>query len=283
MEKLRDLLHSLVHGPSVRLRKYELAALQAWRSTLPSDGGERFDRQKEVLRSVHRYSAGRLLVFFPRQDRLPANLAFPDSSEELLVAIVTVVPRGQREPELEGRIVLHKGWLSSLEFRSQPSKLGFDKGTEVDVKHVKVARDPMRESRQGIGRLSYPHNWGGCFESLNRISVVRPKGQPVDEANRQIILAGWGASFPEDYLEIVSQADGLDIGHVHVLGLTELRSIVLPDHDLIVLAEIESKGVICLERKEEKSQVVFLQDDAESPEPLTERFCEVIKREILKR
>jgi len=275
MELLNRLIHVLIHGSSVQLRKYELACLRAMREALPTTARAVFNRQLEFLKSIHRHSKGKMLTFFPlRHEAVPESLLFADRAEERVVLVLAMAPRGAPRPILRAKVVLHRGALSSVEFQEQPSRLGFEKNTPVEVVRAHLTHDPTVVPTQEGRRLPYPDTWAGCLERLTSLGSIEGLQQPLEETSQTAILQSWGVKFPTDFLDILVQTDGVKVGSVRVNGLSELRSIVLPTYNLCVLAEVENEGVLCVI---EDGSLFFLSNESDTPEPLMTSFCQALE------
>jgi hypothetical protein len=107
-------------GSSAGLRSYERACLLSWRSRLPQEAAILLDRQLQFLTFIQRLSDGKLITFYCREGQLPDSVLFPNTDSESIAAIFHL--RIDSSPEsIRGRIVLHKGRLSSIEFQKVPS------------------------------------------------------------------------------------------------------------------------------------------------------------------
>jgi hypothetical protein len=259
------------------MRPYERVCFDAWRATLPSHGAYILDKQIHYLKAVHRYSRGKLLVFFPAHNlAVPEEFLFPNRSNECVCAHVQVVLESDTSRRINARIILHEGRLSSIEFRQSPEDSGFKADSQVKVVEVKVHIDPM-EDTAAQPRKSYPKFWTGSLARWSLLGEVRPWAPPLEDASRVKILSSLGVKLPEDYLDVVAQVEGAQIGRVRILGVTEIRHIVLPKQNLCVLAEVEGSGVLCVDELRDSAQLLFLANDENHPEPRAGTLCAVIE------
>jgi hypothetical protein len=61
---------------------------------------------------------------------------------------------------------------------------------------------------------------------------------------------------------------------VKALGVSQLRTVVLPEHDLCVLAEIDGGDAVCVDEASTPARLVFLKDDY--PVAVKQSFCDVL-------
>jgi len=69
------------------------------------------------------------------------------------------------------------------------------------------------------------------------------------------------------------------MGPLKINGLSQLRSIILPKHNLCILVEVQDKGVLGID---ENGELFFLSNDGDAPERLLASFCEAIRAHMPK-
>jgi len=279
---LSTLKHWVLFGTSIKIRGYEAACIEAWRKALSPEAAHILDQQLQQMTFLQRLSSGKLLTFHSLDhDTLP--LTFPNDAEELIVALVEIRTAGNRSTVI-ARIVLHLGKLSSLEFKTEPRLAGFTNDTDVEVVDIQLIADPMAsrtDMKAGrIAEFSIPA-WWGCLLRLSKIARIEKYVAPASDQSVQMLIKAHSGLLPDDYLEIIKQSDGVIARGVTILGAHELRSIVLPNHDLCAMAEFDDGDVLCLDESSAIPMLVLLRDD--SPTPVPQRFCDALITELQKR
>jgi len=167
----------------------------------------------------------------------PPSMLFPTTSEELCIASLSFAAPGKPRPIRVQFWVVH-GHLFSLQFSQSPRGVPAD---QIHIRSVKVLADPMAvpeepralEPQALMGRLA---QWIGG----RQVSGLR---EPLPRARREAMIGELGTALPADYLEIVSQTEGLQVNGWRVHGVSEIRSVVSPEANYYVLAECE-RGVL---------------------------------------
>jgi hypothetical protein len=125
-----NYLSRLVHLAfgSNRLRPYEQACIDAWRSTLPVVLRQKLDGQLSKFDLVQRQARGTKSVFYiardPQYQSWGEDVLFPDREEDRKVFAATLTGRiGDVAESVRFSIYLHRGRLSSIEFASEPGAL----------------------------------------------------------------------------------------------------------------------------------------------------------------
>ena len=277
--KLKNLA---IYGRSATLRGYEIACLDAWRANLSAEAAAILDAQLAFPSFVQRLSGDKLVVFHGQPGSAKKLSAlFPNVADELVASVVEVGPVGGGTA-VGVRIVLHRGRLSSLEFKREPASCGLGSSTEAEVLAVRLIANPMQEPLQQVARVQPlpPPVWSGCLARMSAISQLEDFRAPISpEALRALGNAHLG--LPEEYLDILRQSDGLRFGDIIVLGSDGLRNIVLPRVDLCVLAEM-GDDCLCVDEVDGSGALVFLRG-GEDLVPVALPFCDTLISEFLRR
>jgi len=267
LSKVKDWV---LYGSNASLREYELVCIEAWRTSLSHEAATILDYQLKYLTFLQRLSRDKLLSFHANKGAtLPAEFTFPNNGAEVVVALVDL-RADERHSQTSARIVLANGRLSSLEFRAEPSSVGLIKRGSVEVIRIKMIADPMVTGTEGNVDASLRTEWHGCLLRLSESAKIEAYLPPADDSEVRTALEVH-SSLPEDYIEIIRQSNGLRAGRVKVLGASQLRTVVLPEHDLCVLAEIDGGDAVCVDETYTPARLVFLKDDY--PVAVNQSFC----------
>ena len=273
MGLLSTVKYWVLHGSSAALRDYELACIEAWRKSLSPEATSILDYQLKHLTFLQRMSRNKLLSFHAAEGAmLPAEFTFPNNGTELVVALVDL-RADERHSQTSARIVLHNGRLSSLEFRVEPSSVGLIKHGSVEVIRIKMIADPMVKGAGSKVGGDLQTEWHGCLLRLSEIAKIEAYFPPADDSDMKTALEVH-SNLPEDYIELIRQSNGVRVGRVKVLGVGQLRTVVLPEHDLCVLAEIDGGDAVCIDEASTPTRLVFLKDDY--PIAVKQSFCDVL-------
>jgi hypothetical protein len=250
--------------------------LQAWRKQLPLAAVEILDKQIERFDLVQRQPGDKLVCFFdvgdPTVSSWPESLLFPNRAEEL-VPVTVKLRRTDGEGELSGDITLHRGRLFSIIFAKRPLDIFERKTTDVQVAGVVLRANPMESadpSQKPVDLCGWVADWNSRF----RVTHVSP---PLSSSTIKDRVDGIDARLPKDYLEMVSQTDGFEVGNCKVLGLSMIRRLVLPEYNLYVLAELSGQLVVGVKQGSTRTEVVVIDQELEDLRVAGESFREAVE------
>jgi hypothetical protein len=264
-------LRALLYGGSTRLSSCERLCLDVWKARLTEPATQILNRQLNAFDFVQRTAGGTVVMFHCADrrayERWPDDQLFPRRAEELVAAIVRLEPKARAHVSetrtrstLKATIMLHKGRLSSLEFNKRPDSI-LPKGlTWAAVEAtVEIRADPMTPAIEGpdlsLDRLrGWVRDWLAALEAQH----IRP---PRPALERDRLLADVDAAIPDDYRELVSQTDGFSVGTCEIHGPAQIRPIMLPESQFLLLAERPDKGVIALQDGEPHPRLYYIDNE----------------------
>jgi hypothetical protein len=284
------LFRRAVFGWHSSLRNYESACLNAIRSALTPPAQRVMRAQLEAFDLIQRHSDDRLVTFHDLKNDLrdSSYKQWPESQffasrglEELLVASAWFRFKSTSKSTgiVRANIVLGGGRLVSMDFDKNPTRAWTPELQEADVEILRVTVwfDPMSEPyAPGPLMVGTLRGWIGDLAAAGRVVSAR---SPLPPERRSITLNQLETEFPSDYLDVVTQADGCDLGGCRILGLSELWRIVLLDKTFIVIAEVTGRAEIAVSAGARGQ--IYLLDHAEHdvPRPSGETLQEVLLRE----
>ena len=72
---------------------------------------------------------------------------------------------------------------------------------------------------------------------------------------------------PEDYLELIEATEGLSVGRMAILGLSQVYEIVMSDWNYYLVVEISSLGMLGVRAHGTDGEIYFLDYDGSPPWP----------------
>jgi len=290
MTSFMHLFRRAVFGWDSSLRNYELACLNAIRSALTPPAQRVLSAQLEAFDLIQRFSNDRLVTFHDlRNDLRDASYKqWPEGQfftsrrkEELLVASAwfRFNSKSKVSDIVRVNIVLYGGRLGHMDFDKSPRKASSGEwaARDVEILRVTVWFDPMSELfAPGPLEVGTLRGWIGDLAAAGGVVSAR---SPLPPERRSIALNQFETEFPSDYLEVITQADGCDLGGCKILGLSELWRIVLLDRTFIVIAEVTGRADIAVSAGA-RGQIYLLEHEQQDvPRPSGESLQEVLLRE----
>ena len=206
--KKTSLLYGLLYGPPAKLRPYEVAILQELGAKLLGTSAKKLKAQLNLL-VARRQTQDRVLLFQPIQDgvELADDVLFNNKEGELLLCNAAL--ENQSGKRISARVFSYKGRLSTIQLSSIPGSLA------LIVKTTTIVADPdVMEEESG-----YSKKWTGLVERFGRVGRIQdPTHAPLSPQQRQEIIQTMGVELPDQYLEVIEQADGLNLGKVKIFG-----------------------------------------------------------------
>lgn len=206
----------------------------------------------------------------PTRENVPL---FPNTVPEVRLARISFVA-ADKPKGLRVEFWLVQGTLFSLQFDQSPR--GID-ASRIEIKDVKVMVDPMvpavaerREPIEADTLTDWPREWS------RKWAVARLR-EPLPGPDQQRILAQLDAKLPTDYLELVAQTEGLELPGCVVYGLSEVRSVVLPEANYYVLSELADRGVVAVQEGKADGTVFFVDYEGQE-EDMGFSFRDAIER-----
>lgn len=272
---------------SAKLRPYESAVLDAWRDRLSEDAGAILEKELALYDYVQRQSADKITCFFCLRDRgcstWPADAFFPlRTTEDIPVARVTLARTdGGAKTHLQADVVMGDGRLLSIDFNTRPAMV-FPKevrGQDVAVMDLELFADPMSpdpyrtepfaDAKQLKGWL---REWAGKWE----LTDLR---HPLPPAIRSELVGRFDSTLPPDYLELVGQTEGAQVGRCKVNGLSQVWNFPWPDESFYILADIKGRGAVGVRQGDSDGVLYYLDNEDDEAEAVGTSVRAVIERE----
>ena len=101
--------------------------------------------------------------------------------------------------------------------------------------------------------------------------------EPLGDEQRQRLLREISGALPEDYLLLVGLTEGLDVGNISILGVSQIYEVVMPDWNYYVVAELQSVGVLAVKAHSKESDLYFLDYEGGRPRRMGTTLAEAVK------
>lgn len=187
---------------------------------------------------------------------------FPNASTETKLARISFAAADKSKP-LRVEFWLVHGTLFSLQFTQSPRGIDPER---IEIKDVKVLADPMvpvvAEPR-GLIEPDTLRDWPGEWATKWQLTDLR---EPLSEPQRRQVLEQLDAKLPADYLELVTQTEGLAFDECVVYGLSEVRSVVLPAQNYYILAELADRGTLAVKEGQSDGKIYFVDYEGQEEE-----------------
>jgi hypothetical protein len=238
------------------LRPLERKLFDALVAHLSSDAREVLHGQLRLVNRVQRHTDGKEVNLYQirrRKVSLEGMPVFPFAVEEAKLASVRYRVTGEtRTRRVDFWLV--NGHLFQMQFRESPRGVDAEK---VEIRDVKLLVDPMvpaqPEERRSLD-LTALTGWLAEWSHQRQVGDLREPPPPEQRAER---LGRIEAALPSDYVELLSQTDGLQVERCRVYGLSDVREVVLPDATYYVLAEMEDRGVLGVRQGQPDGELFF--------------------------
>lgn len=245
---MEGLLNVLM-GVRPEFYPFEVRIIEEVKSRMDNDSASRLQRQVEVINKIQRLADGKEVNLYRMLRGKPIfddTLRFANAGDEALLASV-ILTGADKRAKLKADIWLAKGRLFSLVF-SKPPKLFFAgmnlKSVQPDIIDVRLWFDPTQRTiidRDSVVDASALTGW---LRDWNSKGIISSLHAPLSESQRSEYLDRVDAQLPADYLELVSQTEGVHLAGCIVHGVSKIRQIALPDANYYVLAELEGLGAL---------------------------------------
>ena len=237
-------------------------------------------KQYKQINYVQRFSKDKEVNFYRIKNCKPyldKTIQFPNNQSVLRIASILFnvksVPKTYRAD-----MWLVRGYLFSIEFNQSPKKIG---NNEIELKEIKLLADPMAKPEISQQITVSALEISGPINNISQLGTLNNLKKPIAIARRKILIQNLNAALPEDYLEIVSQTEGLTTDICTIYGLYEIKSLILSNDNYYILSEIETEGAIAVKQDTKTAELYFLDYDGRPPVKMGTSLVEAIKSKII--
>lgn len=257
------------------LRPLERKLIEALATSLSRGAGALLNQQMALVNRVRRFVDDKEVNLYQiRRGKatLEGMPTFPLVVPEVKLATIIYASPGQPRPSRVD-FWLVNGFVFSLQFSKSPRGVEADL---VEIQEVKVLVDPMvpaETTKERSVAASALTGWLAQWAIEWQLSSLR---EPLPPEQRSEKLGQIEATVPPDYVELVSQTEGLQVDGCRVYGLSDVREVALPDATYYVLAEMEDRGVVAVRQGQSDGALFFFAYDAK-PTPMGLLFREAVE------
>jgi len=208
---------------------------------LPEESAVVLQRQMQDVASVYR--DGGEVIYRSKRGKSHSAPPFAAKDAELKFATVRFSLSNPREIWVSDFFLI-MGHLGALVFTPKPPSIR--EASEVNVKDAIILRNPdlpvAQVTSEPIARenVTLP----AWLRAVEKTHEVRDLHEPLSPDHRQRTVKNITAELPPDYLELMEQAEGLEVGNIGILGLSQAYEVVMPDWTYYLLAEVNNVGML---------------------------------------
>ena len=277
---MKGLLDSLL-GRGPRLYPFEVAVIEKVVACLGGDAGFKLQRQVEEINKIQRLSEGKEVNLYKMSGGRPSfddGLSFGGIDDEALLATVSLTGSATKKGLLKIELWLVYGRLFSLVSNKKPSEFFMTEqldAVQPTITDVKIWLDPMRPEKilpceADISLSGWLYEW----QKQGSVSDLRA---PLTPKERMDALKRIDAALPADYVEMLSQSDGLKIGEYQIYGAMGLRKIVTEDANYYALAESGLQRGLVVKENSADSELFLLDYEEDSIRPIGKSLQEAVE------
>jgi hypothetical protein len=245
----------------------------------------------ESFDMVQRLSADKLVTFHSfkyrsRDEWIAAKAAYKLLADEVRAA--RIILRVKDKKRIKATVVLHEGRLSSLEFDLSPRDILERQENRVELKELngsdmpsdietecETLVDPMEPAGQGPLEAPTLTGWVKALADDFNAKTL----SPLSADRRAEFLQTIDSSLPNDYNELVSQTEGMELAPVSINGVQEIRSLVLPHGNYYVLASLQDdRGDLAVKQGERTGRLYLLDSEGQEIEVLGSSLRGALKK-----
>lgn len=235
-----------------------------------------YQSQLDAVNKVQRLGRGREINLYRMRGSKPSNdpaMAFRDRRDELAFARVRFrIPSESNARRMT--VYMVRGFVFSLVF--DPPAAQVQQRDDAEIVKVEIGAEPMRsEAPMDVEPMS---DYSQVSDELRRwrmrygLSGLR---RPLTVTERESRIQEIPARLPRDYLRLMAEADGLEVGSWTIYGLAQVHGIALDDAEYQVLAELHDRGILAIENDTENLYFLPFDGSVRAPIPAFTREIEV--------
>lgn len=252
-----------------RFTKLESALLESLQATLPPEPRSILEQQLRAITSIRRFSGDREVLCYRKKGRHlrgKSVLPFPAQRAELKFCTIHFsLPGLTKSWTADFHSV--SGYFFSIAFT--PAAKGIKNRKDIQVDRVDILADLMVRTpersfdTQPLRRevIDLP----GWVKELERIFPVSDLYAPLAQSVRMQFQNEMTGVLPGDYLELINLTEGLTVGKISVLGISQVYEVVLPDWNYYLIAELHCAGTLAVKAHGLDSGIYFLDYEGGAP------------------
>lgn len=212
-------------------------------------------KQVERIKFVQRHANNKEVnLYYIEDSEASFDERFPLNQPEIKFASISFNNLLLKKDFLVNFWLVH-GRLFSLEFNQSPKKLQYK---DININYVRILVNPMvpvtTEQRK---RIQANVLTGWLKEWSNKWQLTELK-EPLLVEQLKSLTNALNVKLPIDYLELVTQTEGMRIDGCLIYGISEVRDLIMPTQNYYILAEIAENGVFTVIQETSDSLIYFI-------------------------
>lgn len=244
--------------------RLEECLLRELGNNLPSPSDAILRAQIGDIRRATRLTDSREVLFYPKRGR-EASPPFAANHAELKFATIRFTVPGV-QGSWTANFWLVSGRFFSINFSPSPSAIRSASAVQID--ECKLLHDPSKAVDLGVEMQPVSRDtvaFPAWVTEIEKHCSVGDAYKPLSAEKRTRFLEEISCSLPDDYLSLLDCTEGLSVGSIGILGLSQVYEVVMPDWNYYLIAEIGSKGMLGVRAHDPKKEIWYLEYDGAPP------------------
>ena len=248
-----------------RFSKLEECLLREVSRSLPAPSAEIFRAQIEDIQYARRFIGGSREVLFYRKKGGEGSPPFAANHAELKFAAIRFSVQSVKG-SWTANFWLAKGRFFSIDYSHGSREI--QSASAVQVKEFRLLHDPSNAVDLSVHMQPLSRNEVNLPAWVNEIEKhfsVSDAYKPLSVEMRSRFLDEISCNLPDDYLALIERTEGLSIGPIGILGLSQVYEVVMPDWNYYLIAEIARKGMLGVRAHDSNAEIWCLDYDGAPP------------------
>jgi hypothetical protein len=224
--------------------KLEERLLREVSTSLPSASAAIFQAQIEDIRRARRFIGGSREVLFYRNKGHEASPPFAANHSELKFATIRFKVAGI-QGSWTANFWLVSGRFFSIDFSQNPRSI--ESSSAIEITDFRLLHDPSKAVDLSVDMKPLARselNLPAWITDIERHFPVCDGYKPLPPEGRSQLLREISCSLPDDYMALLECAEGLSVGPIEILGLSQVYEVVMPDWNYYLIAELPRRGML---------------------------------------
>lgn len=270
-----------IRRPKLSNRGYtilEKKLFEIFTSMFDSDLADKIKKQIEYFekkRKWRKYWEKSMSIELYGDKKMPPNLKFQNCEENKIATIRFKINDEKYSVDFnsyDGRIW---GW----KIRPNPKRI--QKLNNIEIISKKVYSDPNEEVKITIEKIKLKTipNFSGIIGEIAKVKPIKIAFTPLIPKQIEIFKRKIDSIFPNGYLKIIEQTEGLEFIDFRIFGISEIQRTGLDNGDYFHLAEFDD-GIIAIKEYDKNGELYFCHFSEGLIDKLGTDFDKILKERI---
>jgi hypothetical protein len=248
-----------------KFSKLESCLIKNLQQALSPESARTLQGQLDEIDHTRRVAGVREVLYYSKKGRPCSSRAFPANRAELKFARILFSVNGH-PGTWRAELHLVKGYFFSIDFTPSPKEI--QNATIIQIKRMDVLHDPAIAVGPPPALNTIPRDvvklptW---LEELEHKLEILNLFEPLSSNSKAELLEGINATLPKEYLELIEVTEGLSVGDVAILGLSQAYETVMSDWNYFLIAELASVGVLAVKEHGDDGEIFLLEYEGNPP------------------